>query len=196
MKITLLTLVLFIGSLISLSADVVDRIGQKDSISFANTTFNLKWSDKPRDNYYIQEYLPANEELASFKQMLTIHLFVTDLAVNSFVDLKVNELIERKKTDLYCKYQVTKNPKGDEFIIDCLMSDGKNNSLAVIEFIAYRCKQIDLGDNKKGILVFSYSNRGYSEEIPKFFENLEEARNTYLKTMIEKEMPIIKLVKE
>jgi len=59
----------FIDAKESISVDhdvVIERIGVKGPLEFNKTIFNLAWTDKPRDNYYIQEYLPKGETLEKF----------------------------------------------------------------------------------------------------------------------------------
>ena len=80
----------------------VDRIGVKGPLTFNKTSFNLSWTDKPNDTYFIQEYLPKDEKAENFNQMLTLHLFDKDIKVKNAVKQKIQELDTRKKTDPTC----------------------------------------------------------------------------------------------
>jgi hypothetical protein len=101
-------LFLFI-SLLCLSFTIIredpkDRLNVKGPQRFGKTAFKLAWTDHPKDTYYIQEYLPEGEKVTDFNQMLTLHVFVTDLEVKDAVSQKIKELVKRKETDAMCNY--------------------------------------------------------------------------------------------
>ena len=173
--------------------DPVDRIGVPGPLTFNKTTFNLSWTDKPNDIYYIQEYLPTGEKSESFNQMLTLHLFDTEIKVKDAVKQKTKELDNRKKTDPNCHYQVTASPDGKEFIVDFLLGESKGDMMTIIEFNIYHYKQVDLGAKKKGILVYAYTKRAYGDDITPFLKNLRNDRTDLLDVMIGSEIPTVKL---
>ena len=172
----------------------VDRIGVIGPLTFNKTVFNLAWTDKPSDNYYIQEYLPVGEKVESFNQMLTLHLFDKDLKVSDAVKQKVKELKTRKKSDPNCHYEVTESPDGKEFIVDFLLGESKGDMMTIIEFNIYHYKQVDLSDMRKGILIYAYTKRAYGDYITPFLKNLRSERKDLLNVMIESEIPTVKLV--
>lgn len=190
MKVTML-LVIVCLSMIG-TGDVVDRIGVKGPLTFNESSYHLAWSDHPKEKYYIQEYLPAGETLPRFNQMLTIHLFDTPVKPKNAVNQKVTELTERKKTDAVCNYAVMESPDGKDFLVDFLLSESKDGQMTVIEFNAYKYKQIEIGD-RKALLVFAYSKRAYSGEIESFLKGLKEERMKLLETMIRAEPPAVTL---
>jgi hypothetical protein len=169
----------------------VDRIGVKGPLKFGKTEFKLVWSDKPNDKYYIQEYLPNGEKLENFNQMLTIHLFDTNIKLEDAVRQKVRELTERKKTDAVCNYQVTESPDGKEFIVDFLLGESQDDQMTVVEFNVYRYKQIEIAKKKKGIIVYAFSKRSYGEDITAFFKTLSVDRTNYLNEMISVDIPAV-----
>jgi hypothetical protein len=171
----------------------IERIGLKGPIEFNKTKFTLAWSEKPNANYYVQEYLPKNETVERFNELITVNVFVVDISVESAVQQKINELTKRKETDEVCNFSTMESPNGKEIILDCLLSAQTNNKLDLVEFIMYKYKQIELENNKKAILVYSYSKRSYEGKITKFFENLGTERNKLLKVMASKELPKIQI---
>ena len=173
--------------------DPTERIGVKGPLEFNKTQFLLAWSQKPNSNYYVQEYLPKNETVEHFNQLITINVFVMDISVENAVAQKINELNQRKKTDPVCNYSVIKSPDGKENILDCLLSVEKNGELDIVEFIIYRYKQIALDNNKKALLVYSYSKRSYGKNITPFLKSLKNERGDLLKVMASKELPKIKI---
>ncbi|WP_338648150.1 hypothetical protein V5J73_05425 [Flavobacterium sp. KS-LB2] len=172
----------------------IDRIGVPGPLIFNSKDFNFSWSDKPNETYYIQEYFPKKQSAENYKEMLTIHLFVTDLTLNDAVDQKIEELNIRKQTDITCNYKANYSPDKKEIIVDFVLSDMKNNIINTAEFNIYRYKQIDLDNNKKGILIFAYTKRNDKNSVDYFFNNLGDIRKKSLKTMISIEMPKVKIL--
>jgi hypothetical protein len=170
-----------------------DKINVKGPLTFNNTKFQLAWASNPNEKYYVQEYLPQNEELAKFNQMLTVNVFITDIDVKIAVEQKVKELENRKKTDQTCNYQINESPDREEFIIDFILSESKDNKLTIAEFNAYRFKQIKLDKGKKAIIVYAYSKRSYADKITDFLKNLGKERIGYLNAIISTELPQIKI---
>ena len=187
----LLTVVL--SSFTTTPNDKVDRIGVPGPLTFNETTFDLSWTDKPSDTYYVQEYLPKGENSENFTQMVTLHVFETDINLKDAVRQKMKELEIRKKTDPTCNYLVTESKDGKEYMVDFLLGESKNDKMTIIEFNIYHYQKIDLGDNKKGILTYAYSKRAYGDDITPFLKNLGNVRPKLLKEMITLEKPTIKL---
>jgi hypothetical protein len=168
-------------------------MGIKGPLMFNNTTFNLTWAERPSETYFIQEYLPKGEKVERFDQMLTLHLFDKDITVKNAVKQKLQELDKRKKTDPICNYQVTEGPDGKEFMVDFLLGESKGEEMTIVEFNVYRFKQVDLGDKKKGILIYALSKRAYGDDITFFLKNLGKDRTDLLNAMISSAIPAVKL---
>jgi hypothetical protein len=171
----------------------VDKIGVKGPLHFHQTTFNLAWVSHPSPAYYIQEYLPAGETSAKFTQMLAVHVLAHDVPVKSAVQQKVQELDVRKKTDPTCNYQINESPDGTEYLVDCLLGESKPGQTDVAEFIIYRFRQVDLGGSRKGILMYSYSKRGYGDGLTAFYKALPAERGELLTAMITGAVPSVTL---
>lgn len=191
MKTTLIALSTLLFSFTTISDNPVDRLGVKGPLEFNKINFKLAWTDKPNDNYYIQEYLPDGEKPESFNQMLTIHLFDTDIKTKDAVGQKIKELTARKKTDAVCNYQVTESPDGKEFIVDFLLGESKDDKMTIVEFNVYRYKQIEVSKKKKALVVYAYSKRSYGDDITTFFKTLKDDRTNYLNQMISADIPTV-----
>ncbi len=194
-KYLLILSVLFI-SFNPAKSNPIDRIGVSGPLMFNQVSYSLAWSDKPRDTYYIQEYLPEGENVNSFSRMLTIHLFDVDITVEDAVHKKVNELENRIKTDPTCNYEVNRSPDGKEIIIDFILGENNNNENAIAEFNIYRYRNIDLGNNINGLLVYAYSERSYGEKITDYYKSLKANRPELISKMSLTELPVISLSKE
>lgn len=175
----------------TVKSQVIERIGLKGPIDFNKTEFNLAWSQKPNANYFVQEYVPKNETVEKFNELITVNVFVLDTTVQNAVKQKINELIKRKETDKVCNFNLIESPDGKENILDCLLSVEKNGDLDIVEFIIYRYKQIELENHQKALLIYSYSKRSYGKKIKKFLQGLSTERENLLNVMIAKEMPEI-----
>ena len=104
---------------------------------------------------------------------------------------KISELKTRKKTDPTRNYILNQSPDGKEYMIDFVLGESKNDKMEVEEFNIYRYTQIDLANNKKGILVYANAKRAYGDDITPFFINLKTDRENLLNSMIATEMPSV-----
>lgn len=193
MKTMLIVLSILLSSFTTITDKPIDRLGVKGPLEFNNINFKLAWTDKPNDIYYIQEYLPDGEKPERFNQMLTIHLFDTEIKIKDAVGQKIKELTERKKTDAVCNYQVIESPDGNEFIVDFLLGESKDDQMTIVEFNVYRYKQIEISKKRKAIIVYAYSKRSYGDDITNFFKTLKDDRTNYLNQMISADIPIVKI---
>ena len=180
-------------SLSTLLSDITDRLGIKGPLTFSNTKLELAWSDKPSENYYVQEYIPSGEQVGKFNQMLTVHVFTNTTTPEAAVQQKVKWLLERKKTDAICNYQITESPDGKEFILDFLVGESKEGKMTIVEFNVYRYKNIKI-EGQNALLVSAYSKRGYGNSITPFLATLRADRNLYLNEMISFSLPSLKII--
>lgn len=167
----------------------VDRIGVKGPLSFNKTIFDLAWTSKPTNTYYVQEYLPHNENADHFNQMLSIFLLTEDVKAADAVQQKIGELEARKKMDLTCNYIVNQSPDGKEYMVDFVIGESKNDKMEIEEFNIYRYKQVSLANSKKGLLVYAYSKRAYGDDVTIFLKNLKTDRKNLLNSMVASEIP-------
>lgn len=170
---------------------VTDHLKVPGPLQFNNTSFLLVWSEKPNDNYYVQEYLPKGDTLEHFNQLLTLSVLITSITPEQGVNIKMAELEERKKTDPTCKYDVVKSPDGKEWIIDFTMGESKDNLMTIAEFNVYRYKQVELKKKQMALVLYSYSTRGYGKNIVPFYKKLKQERANWINTMIEVKIPKI-----
>lgn len=192
MKLTIALIILLSVPTEMLNNDL-DRIGISGPITFNSTEFQLRWSDKPNDNYYIQEYLPLEETLEHFNQMVTYHLFITDLSPEEAVTQKAKELELRKESDEVCRYSVLNNPDKTEYVIDFVLSDNKDKDNFIVEFNAYRYKRVKINKKTSGLLVFAYTKRGYNDGAITLLSDLKTKRTEHLNEVISLQYPSIKL---
>jgi len=171
---------------------VTEYLSVPGPIRYQDTDFGLKWSEHPNDNYYIQEYLPAGNTLEHFNEMLTIHLFLTDLSVADAADQKIEELEQRKQSDSYCSYQAKDSPDGKEVMLEFFVSQSGDEE--VVEFNLFHYRQVELKDKQTGLAILAYSKRSYgADEIASFSQTFEGKRSEYFYGMVNLEKPAIHL---
>lgn len=188
----MLFLLLWVFQLHNGQVDPTERLGVKGPLTVGKTEFNLVWTDKPNDKYYVQEYLPAGEKLDSFNEMLTLFVFDAEITLEEAVAQKVQELTLRKKTDATCNYQVNENKDKKEYVVDFIVSETKNNIVETIEFSAYRYKLVNVG-NRNALLVYAYSKRAYGSKGEPFLRSLKNDRLDYLRAVTSTELPAVTL---
>lgn len=190
MKYLLLLLSVFLFSFDA--KQTTDQIGVKGPLTFNNTIFSLSWSHKQSETYILQEYLPAGEKTETYNQMLTLHLFDTDISVADAVGQKVKELNERKKTDAVCQFAALKGPEGKEYVVDFLLSDSKAGKLDIVEFNIYRYFIVNTGKGN-ALLVYAYTKRSYGEKINSFLKELASTRKSMINEMAQAKVPKLSL---
>ena len=169
-----------------------DHLGVKGPLKFDGTHFMLSWTDHPRENYFIQEYLPAGEKTETYHQMMTLHLFLVDIQSADAAAQKVKELTERKKTDPVCQFAVIKGPEGREHIVDFLLSESKQDKVSIVEFNIYRYVPVKTTKGN-GMLVYAYTRRSYDDEIDVFLNTLSDTRKKGIALMANASVPLISL---
>lgn len=171
----------------------VERIGVKGPIVFKNTRFYLARAQRPNVDYYIQEYVPIDENVKRFNQLITISVLIRNVSLEGAVQQKAGELNKRMETDKVCNYSINKGPDGKDSIIDCVLSYEKEGEIAAAEFVIYRFEQIQLQEHANAILIYSYSKRSYETDIYDFFTSLPNARKELLNLMSLQELPKIRI---
>jgi hypothetical protein len=177
-----------------LFAQTIERLGVKGPLTFNHTSYELSWTSHPNDVYFIQEYLPKGETSEHYNQMLSIFLLVSDVHPEVALQQKKEELEKRKEKDPTCNYAITVSPDGSECIIDFLVGESKNDKMTIQEFNVHRYRQVDLGNGKKGILVYAYSKRAYGNDITRFLKKLGDFRIEMLHEMIGADVPVVKII--
>ncbi|GAA4928680.1 hypothetical protein [Mucilaginibacter defluvii] len=167
-----------------------DYFGIKE-ISFNNRSYKLSWSSHPSLQYYKQEYLPEDETADKFKDMILIDFLQTDKSLEDAVNAQVNTLKIRKQSDAVCNYQLSK--KGNEYILDFLMSEGSGYNLKLLEWNAYHYKEYTDKFGNKGILMFGFSHRAYDSGAEELIQSLAQYRNKLLNIFVSHPIPEIQI---
>jgi hypothetical protein len=180
---SLFCLPILFSSFASAQNPIVERLGVGGPLTFNGASFCLISTEQPNGDFYVQNYLPKNEKIESYGQMLVINVFISSLSSGMAAVLKASDLEQRMKTDSVCNYQISKSPDGNEVLVDYLTSESKDGKLSYVEFNMYRYKDIEVDGGKKAVLLYAYSKRKYGADISPFLETLKRDRKLYMKQM-------------
>jgi hypothetical protein len=189
----LLTIVLFSGFINARKGEVVNYYGIPESLTFNNLNYTLSWSSHPNAVYYKQEYIPKEDNINRFHDMVLIDFIQGDITVRDAVQGQVNKILERKKIDPVCNYQILTNTDKSEFLIDFLMSQSSSDEVNLIEWSAYHYKMYSDKAGHKGILLFGICHRAYDDNTGLFLNSLKDFRNKQLKILSDFPFPEIQI---
>ena len=190
-------LIILLCSLTGFKSEVNDGIvnyfGIPETLTFNDMAFKLSWSSHPNTSYYKQEYLPQGDDADHFNDMVLIDFIQTDLSVRKVASAQVNKIKERQKTDQVCNYKFSENPDGSEFILHFLMSDGTADKVALVEWNAYHYKPYTDKASHKGVLLFGFSHRAYTNKIIPFLNSLTDYMDVHLNALVKYPVPEIQI---
>ncbi len=193
-KIFLALTILLILSTAQISfAQVTNYYGTPESINFNGVDFNLVWSSHPNKSYYKHEYIPKGESSEHFKNMLMLDFIQGDFKLKDAVQLQIDKIQERKKTDAVANYDLVESPDGKEFILDFLMSTTKDGKVNLVEWSAYHYKNYTDKAGHTGVLLFAISHRAYDDAVDTFLKSLIEYRMENRNALIKSPMPEIQI---
>lgn len=173
------------GGALAQPDDASDRLGVPGPVSFAGTDYALAWSAKPFTGYFKQEYLPQGESLQSYMQMFIIEA-MTSVSLEDAVAAQIGKLKQRKDNDPIVNYEVVRNDRTGEIILDFVMS-GNSDGKLVVEWNAYRYIRME-GD---GVGLFAISRRGYGDEARDFLSGLANSRADTINALAQFKTPTL-----
>lgn len=185
------TILFFIVALSFLKAqdDAVDLISVPGPIEFNDTEFLLAWSKQPSKTLFRQQFLPRDERIEDYNQLLDFSFFNKEIEMELAVRQKVESIQNRGEKDKFSKVNVTESPAGDEFIVDYFISEAPENGNSYVEYNVYRFKQFENGGQKSFLILF-YSTRIYGD-LKSSAKALAKKRDQLITNMIEYKIPAI-----
>ena len=185
------TILFFIVALSFLKAqdDAVDLISVPGPIEFNDTEFLLAWSKQPSKTLFRQQFLPRDERIEDYNQLLDFSFFNKEIEMELAVRQKVESIQKRGEKDKFSKVNVTESPAGDEFIVDYFIPEAPENGNSYVEYNVYRFKQFENGGQKSFLILF-YSTRIYGD-LKSSAKALAKKRDQLITNMIEYKIPAI-----
>lgn len=171
---------------------VNDYLSIPGPINLGQKTYHLAWSSHPNDDYFKQEYLGPKEDINKYNNMALIEFLKGNFNLKDIVDQKVNELEEMKKINPVVNYQVLE--KNGEYILDFLVSENSQDGkkIQIVERNVYRYKLITNSKNN-GLLLFAVSERGYPENLDRFFNDLKANSSQLIEAVGKYKLPSINI---
>jgi hypothetical protein len=194
---TILGLILIVTFAVTTSFNIkrydkpIDYLNTGSVLLYNKIEYKLSWSSHPVSNFYKQEYIPEGETSEKYSNMLLVDFLLIDTPARNIVGLKVNELDERKKTDMVANYLLRENKAIGEFLLDFILSSGDADHVNVVEFNGYRYSNHTDKTGHKGVLLFGVSTRAYGVDVTPFLTNLKNNRNNMLTVLTQYEIPAI-----
>lgn len=190
MKKYLLLLICFIG--FSLNAQTAkDYLNIPGPLEIDGTEFLLDWSKQQSSTLYLQQYLPRDETIKSFTQMINVSYFDKDIDLDEAVRKKVESYQNREKTDKYSKVEVTESPDGTQYIVDGILTESPKTGSPYAEYGIYLFKKMTNGE-KKSFIIFSYIKRSYGD-VKYAAKSLDKERNKLMGLIIDFQIPVVSL---
>ena len=188
-----IVLLLFVSALSFTKAqDVPDLLSIPGPIEYDGTEYFLTWSKPMSKTLSRQQYLPSDERIEDFTQLLDFSYFNKEIEMELAVRQKVEGIQQREKSDKFAKVNVIESPDGKEYIVDYFISESPEKGDSFIEYNVYRFKTYDNGTSKS-FLILSHAKRMYGD-LKSGAKSLARQRDHLITTMIEFKIPEIKVV--
>ncbi|MDN3606323.1 hypothetical protein [Kaistella yonginensis] len=186
-------LLLLLNSLSLMKAqDVPDLLSIPGPIEYDGTEYFLSWSKPMSKTLFRQQYLPSDERIEDFTQLLDFSFFNKEIEMELAVRHKVEGIQNREKSDKFAKINVSESPDGKEYVVDYFISESPEKGDSFIEYNIYRFKSYDNG-GAKSFLILAFSKRMYGD-LKSSAKSLARQRDHLLTTMIEFKITEIKVV--
>ncbi|MGZ5285122.1 MAG: hypothetical protein ACXWB4_05675 [Kaistella sp.] len=184
---------LFIGSAAFASAQETEAsiLSFPNPIEYDATEFFLAQSKQRSKTLFQEQYIPKDETLQDFNQLLDFSFFNKEIEMELAVRQKVESIQQREKKDKFAKVNVTESPDGKEFIVDYFISESPEKGDSYVEYNIYRFKNYDNG-TQKSFLIMSYAKRMYGD-LKSAAKSLAKQREYLMANMIEYKIPEIKV---
>lgn len=123
MKQYIYILILLLNFLFSPGQNTNDWLGIGDNLTFSSESYHLSRSEKPYNNYFVQEYIRPHENFNTFSKSIIVMTIVDTTSADQLITLKIEELEKIKHNNKNIKYQVLLNDEGGRMIEFSIYND-------------------------------------------------------------------------
>ncbi|MGE8106639.1 hypothetical protein ACQKP1_23405 [Allorhizobium sp. NPDC080224] len=167
-----------------------DMLGVPGPVSFMGQDYNLVWTSKASEDYVKQAYIPAEQKVETFTDMILVEAMTGNLTPMQAAAAQIKSIEGRKPDDPVVNYEVIENKARGEVMLDFVVSDLKADPI-VVEWNAYRYVPLPKGD---GVALIAVSRRGYGEEGARaFLGGLGTMRSQILKEFATYSTPLVSI---
>lgn len=186
-------LALFISSVTLANAQEAETsiLSFSNPLEYDGTEFYLVQSKQRSKTLFQEQYIPKDENLQDFTQLLDFSFFNKEIEMELAVRQKVESVQQREKKDKFAKVNVTESPDGKEFVVDYFISESPETGEPYMEYNIYRFKGME-NSGQKSFLIMSYAKRIYGD-LKSAAKALAKQRDHLMATMIEYKVPEIKV---
>ena len=172
-----------------------DLLSVPGPIEFHGNEFFLSWSRQNSKTLSVQQYLPRDERIDDFTELLNFSYFNKEIDIEMAVRQKVESVQHLMAKDKFTKVNVSESPDQTEYIVDYTVSEGNEKGTPYLEYNIYRFKNYD-NAGAKSFLILSYAKRIYGEDYKGAAKAFTRQRDELLTAMIEYKIPEIKLINQ
>lgn len=168
-----------------------DLLAIPGPIEYDGTEFHLSWSKPVSKTLFRQQYLPADETIDDFTQLLDFSFFNKEIELDLAVRQKVEQIQQRQKSDKFAKVNVAESPDGTEYIVDYYISESPEKGNSFVEYNIDRFRSYSEGGEKR-FVILSYAKRAYGD-LKSSARTLARERDHLMINAIEYKIPEIKV---
>lgn len=181
---------IFISTFVIINAqEPRDLLSIPGPIELDGTEFFLSWSKEASKTLLRQQYMPRDEQIEDFNQILDFSYFTKEIDLELAVRQKVESIQKRAETDRLAKVNVTESPDRSEFVVDYFISEMPDKGDAFVEYNIYRFKPYNNG-TAKNFLILAYAKRIYGDT-KSAAKALAKQRDQLMLSLIEYKIPEI-----
>jgi len=148
------------------------------SIEFLDTVYSLAWTSDPTPNYSKREYLPEDEELPYYFNMLLVEQLL-GISVTDTVRAQVEFLKARREEDVSAKIlDLMENPDTGEVLLVFVLTADDEEHEVIWEWNAYRYSPAQRPNGEESVRLFGYSKRSYGND-DSAYDFIEEVSNRH-----------------
>jgi len=174
------------------AASLAQAQSAASKIAFAGATYHLASQAQPMPNYRKYEYLPQDQQLPHYHNMLLLEEISGDMTATDVVRAQLDFLNKRKQeqSDLVANHRIQANEQTGEFLLDFVLSGHDPNVGTIIEWNVYRYVPRRTADGPHSVVLYGYSARGYGDDGGRdFLMALKEARPKMINAMVSARIP-------
>lgn len=174
---------------------VTDLLSIPGPIEYKGSEYFLSWSKQNSRTFSMQQYLPKDETIDDFTELLNFSFFNKEIDLDQAVRQKVESVQKMMETDKFAEVNVSENPDGTEYIVDYLLSKTPKEGGSYVEYNVNRFKPFDK-NGAKSFLILSYAKRIYGTDFKMAAKSLKKQRDLLISSMIEYRIPEITLINQ
>lgn len=171
--------------------NLVDYLSIPGPVEFEGTEYFLANSKQFSKTYFRQQFLPADQSMEDFNELLDFSYFSKEIEMEYAVRQKVESIQQREEKDKFAKVNVTESPDGKEYIVDYYISETPEKGSPYIEYNIFRFRTIETGSGKN-FLILNYAKRMYGD-LKSSAKSIAKQRDNLMGAIIEYKIPEIKI---